>query len=82
MAAERTYPGSKFSVDYQLSNAMFCEFADMEITDEVVINIKSEMDKIVRSNLPIIKKIMTPEEAERFYKEEPTIRGKLQLNVI
>ncbi|MBR1539763.1 MAG: nucleoside kinase [Clostridia bacterium] len=81
MAAERAYPGSKFSVDYQLSNAMFCEFADMEITDEVVINIKTEMDRIVRSNLPIIKKIMTPEEAERFYKEEPTIRGRLQLNV-
>lgn len=81
MAAERAYPGSKFVVDYQLSNAMFCEFSDMEITDEVVINIKTEMDKIVRSNIPIIKKIMTPEEAERFYKNEGTIRGKLQLNV-
>ena len=81
MAAERAYPGSKFTVDYQLSNAMFCEFSDIEITDEVVKNIKAEMDKIVRSNLPIIKKIMTLEEAEKFYKSEQTIRGKLQLNV-
>ena len=82
MATERAYPGSKFTVDYQLSNAMFCDFSDMKVTDEVAINIKTEMDNIIRSNLPIIKKIMTPEEAERFYKEEPsTIRGKLQLNV-
>jgi uridine kinase len=81
MAAERAYPGSKFTVDYQLSNAMFCEFADIEITDEVAINIKTEMDKIVRNDLPIIKKVMTLEEAEKFYKSEPTIRGKLQLNV-
>jgi uridine kinase len=81
MAAERAYPGSKFTVDYQLSNAMFCEFADIEITDEVAINIKTEMDKIVRNDLPIIKKVMTLEEAEKFYKSELTIRGKLQLNV-
>ena len=81
MAVERTYPNAKFTVDYQLSNAMFCEFEDMEITDEVIINIKAEMDKIVRSNLPITKKIMTPEEAEKFYKSQSTIKGRLQINV-
>ena len=82
MAVERVYPGSKFTVDYQLSNAMFCDFVDIKVTDEVAINIKTEMDNIIRSNLPIIKKTMTLEEAERFYKNEPpTIRGKLQLNV-
>lgn len=81
MATERVYPGSKFTVDYQLSNAMFCEISDMEVTEEVALNIKNEMDKIVKSDLPIIKKIMTLEEAERFYKTEETLRGKLQLNV-
>ena len=82
MAVERAYPGSKFTVDYQLSNAMFCDFVDIKVTDEVAINIKTEMDNIIRSNLPIIKKTMSLEEAERFYKNEPpTIRGKLQLNV-
>lgn len=81
MAAERAYPGSKFAVNYQLSNTMFCSFADMEVTDEVAINIKTEMDKIVRSNLPIIKKEMTLEEAEKFYKEEGTVRGRLQVHV-
>ena len=82
MAVERAYPGSKFTINYQLSNAMFCDFVDLKVTDEVAINIKTEMDNIIRSNLPIIKKTMTLEEAEKFYKNEPpTIRGKLQLNV-
>jgi len=81
MAAKRAYPGSKFAVDYQLSNSMFCEFADMETTEEVVQNISREMNKIVEADLPIVKKTMTQEEAERFYKSESTIRGKLQLSV-
>ncbi|MCI8310510.1 MAG: nucleoside kinase [Clostridia bacterium] len=81
MAAERIYPDSNFVVNYQLSNAMFCEFSNMKITDEVVLNIKKEMDKIIKSDLPIIKKVMTLEEAEHFYKSESTLRGKLQLNV-
>ena len=42
MAAERAYPGSKFNVNYQLSNAMFCQFSDIQVTDEVAINIKTE----------------------------------------
>lgn len=81
MAAERAYPGSKFVVDYQLSNAMFCGFSDIEVTDEVAINIKTEMDNIVRGNIPIIKKVMTLEEAEKFYAAEKTVRGRLQLHV-
>ena len=81
MAAEKAYPRSKFSVNYQLRNCMFCEFADMEVTDEVAINIKTEMDNIIRENVPITKKEMTPEEAEKFYEKFPSIRGKLQLNV-
>ena len=81
MAAYRIYPQARLTINYQLSNSMFCEFVNMEITDEVINNLKSEMNKIIEKDLPIIKKIMTPEEAEKFYKEEATIRGKLQLNV-
>ena len=81
MAAYRVYPQARLTINYQLSNAMFCEFINMEITDEIINNLKKEMDSIISKNLPITKKIMTPKEAEKFYKEEATIRGKLQLNV-
>ena len=81
MAAYRVYPQARLTINYQLSNSMFCEFVNMEITDEIIENLRKEMDNIISKNLPIIKKEMTPEEAEKFYKEEATIRGKLQLNV-
>ncbi len=81
MSAERAYPGSKFTIDYQLSNSMFCEFVDIEVTDEVILNIKTKLDNIVSQDLPIIKKVMTPEEAKKFYENESTLRGRLQLNV-
>ena len=38
-------------------------------------------DNLIRKNIPIVKKIMTLEEAERFYRDEGTVRGRLQLNV-
>ena len=81
MAAYRVYPQARLTINYQLSNSMFCEFINMKITDEVINNLKEEMNNIISKDLPIIKKVMTPEEAEKFYKEESTIRGKLQLNV-
>ena len=81
MAAYRVYPQARLTINYQLSNSMFCEFVNMEITNEVIENLRREMDSIISKDLPILKKEMTPEEAEKFYKEESTIRGKLQLNV-
>ncbi len=81
MAAEKVYPGVKFNVNYQLSNAMFCEFDGMEITEEITKNLKKQMDDLIKQDLPIIKKTMTLEEAEHFYKSEETIKGRLQLNV-
>ena len=36
MAAERAYPGSKFVVDYQLSNAMLCHIDNMSVTEEMI----------------------------------------------
>lgn len=81
MAAERAYPNSKFSVKFQLYNSMYCDFIDMEVTDEVVKNIKNEMDRIVKADLPIIKKVMTPKEAEEFYNSQRTIKGRLQTKV-
>ena len=41
MAAYRVYPEARLTIDYQLSNSMFCEFVNMEITDEVIYNLKN-----------------------------------------
>ncbi len=80
MAIYSVYPKNYFTINYQLDNSMFCTFDDLEVTDQVILNIKNKIQEIVDKDLPILKKEMTKEEAEEFYEKEKTLRGALQLN--
>ena len=80
-AFNEVYPEALLTVNYQLSNAMFCEIDNMEVTEEMIVNIKNKMQEIIDKDIDIRKVIMTQEEAEEFYKAEATIRGKLQVEV-
>lgn len=80
MAFDELYPEALLNINYQLSNAMFCEIDNESITDEMIEKIKIKMAEIVEKNLPIKKVIMTKEEAEKFYKKEKTLRGILQID--
>lgn len=80
MAVEMLYPKSYLTINYQLDNSMFCTFENLEVTKEVLDNIKAKMNEIIKMDIPIIKVKMTPEEAEKFYEKEQTLRGKLQIN--
>lgn len=81
MAVEKLYPDAKMIVNYQLSNSLLCEFTNLEITDEVLNNIRNKVQEIVNRDLPIEKKSMTKEEAIEFYNEHQTEKGKLQLDL-
>ncbi len=72
------YPDALLTVNYQLSNAMFGTVDNMEVTEEMISKVKSKMIEIVNKDIPILKEIMTQDEAEEFYKKETTIKGKLQ----
>ncbi len=74
------YPEALLSVNYQLTNAMYCEIDNMELTQEMIKNVGTKMKEIVKANLPIKKVEMTKEEAEKFYEKEKTLRGILQLD--
>ena len=75
------YPEALVDVDYQLPNAMFCNIANMELTEEMLKNIKERMNEIVNKNLNIEKVGMTREEAEKFYEKYPSSKGRLQLDL-
>ena len=77
----KIYPEALLTVNYQLSNAMFCEVDNMEVTEEMIANVKTRMQEIIDKDIDIRKVIMTKEEAEEFYKTEATIRGRLQVDV-
>ena len=80
-AIEELYPEAELLVDFQLSNSISCELNNVELTDEMLQKINDRVAQIVESNLPIEKKFLTKEEAEVFYKDKITNKGKLQLEL-
>jgi len=81
MAFWHTYQHAHITVDYQLSNAMYCTINNMEVTDEMLQNVKTKMRELIDKDLKIEKRTMTREEAEKFFEENHTSKGRLQLDL-
>ena len=79
-AFAEVYPDAKLSVNYQLSNAMYCEVDNMKVTHEMIGAVKAKMLEYVAKDIPITKVSMSKEEAAEFYAKEETLRGKLQMD--
>ena len=77
----RTYPEAHIVVDYQLSSSMFCSIENMEVTEEMLEKVKAKMQEIIDADLKIEKRTMTREEAEEFYKETNSPKGRLQFDL-
>lgn len=75
------YPQALLTVNYQLSNSLFSEIDNMEVSIEMIEKIKNKMQDIIKKDLPITKVTMTQEEAEEFYRKESTLRGRLQVDI-
>lgn len=75
------YPEIYLTVNYQLTNAMFCEIENQPITQEMIDKVKQRMQDIIAQDLPIRKVEMTKEEALKFYAKESTLRGRLQSDI-
>lgn len=80
-AFSEVYPDALLTMNYQLSDAMFGTIDNMEITEEVISNVKTRMLEIIEKDLPITKVVMTQEEADEFYKKEFSLKGRLQTDV-
>lgn len=79
-AFEELYPEAEILVNYQLSNALSCEVNKMKVTDRVIKKVTNRMHEIIASDSAIEKKSMTREEADKFYKQTNTIKGRLQID--
>lgn len=79
-ALSELYPEALLTVNYQLSNAMFCELDNMKVTDEMIDKIHSRMQEIIDKDIEIRKVKMTKKEAETFYKEKNTLKGRVQID--
>lgn len=81
-ALEEICPDKKIIVDYQLSNSMFCEIENTEITEELIQKLSDQMHQIVKSDMPIRQVVMTREQAKEFYQKNDTSKGRLQLDLL
>ena len=79
MAFWKLYPKADIMVDYQLSNSMYCTIENMEVTTEMLENVKIKMAEIIEKDLKIEKRTMTRKEAEEFFNEKDSTKGRLQL---
>ncbi len=79
-ALQELYPDALLTVNYQIGSAMFCELDNMEITDEFIENMRQKMIEITKKDYPIEKVSMTREEAKKFYENNKTLKGILQLD--
>ena len=79
-ALNELYPAAQLSVNYQLSNAMFCKIDNIAVTNEMLENIKNKMTEIISKDIEIVKKRMSREEAIEFYNNEKTLRGIAQVD--
>jgi len=78
-AFNEVYPEMFLTVNYQLSNSMFCEIDKTETTEEMINKVKIRMREIIDQNLVIKKVRMEKEEAEKFLEKENTVIGRMQL---
>ena len=80
MAFSAIYPQAYVTVNYQLSNSMYCTVENMEITEEMLQNVKTKMREIIDNDFKIEKRGMSRDEAAKFYEDNHTSRGRLQLD--
>lgn len=73
------YYDAKIYVNYQLSNALYCDIYGLEVTNEVIEKIENKMREIITKDLEFKKVIMTREDAIEFYNKEKFKNGILQL---
>lgn len=75
------YPNALLTINYQLYHSMLCEIDNINITEEMIQKVDKRVKEIIEENLPIEKRIMSKEEAKKFYEKEKTLKGKLQLDL-
>lgn len=72
------YPDNETVVNYQLTNAIYCDLGNIEVTQELVDELNNRIRDLIKRSVPITETIMTREEAEEFFERENTLRGKVQ----
>ena len=69
-AVKRLYPNVQVTIGPAIKDGFYYDFdTDKPFTDEDLPKIEAEMKKIIKENIPVIRKIMTKKEAIEYFKK-------------
>lgn len=69
-AVKRLYPNVQVTIGPAIKDGFYYDFdTDKPFTDEDLHKIESEMKKIIKENIPVIRKIMTKKDAIEYFKK-------------
>ena len=69
-AVKRLYPNVQVTIGPAIKDGFYYDFdTDKPFTDEDLTKIEAEMKKIIKENIPVIRKIMTKKEAIEYFKK-------------
>lgn len=69
-AVKRLYPNVQVTIGPAIKDGFYYDFdTDKPFTDEDLSKIEAEMKKIIKENIPVIRKIMTKKDAIEYFKK-------------
>lgn len=69
-AVKRLYPNVQVTIGPAIKDGFYYDFdTDKPFTDEDLPKIEAEMKKIIKENIPVIRKIMTKKDAIEYFKK-------------
>jgi threonyl-tRNA synthetase len=68
-AVARVFPGTKFAIGPVIENGFYYDFADHVFTPEDLPVIEEEMHKIIKADYPIVREVLSREEALKLFSE-------------
>ena len=69
-AVKRLYPNVQVTIGPAIKDGFYYDFdTDKSFTDEDLPKIEAEMKKIIKENIPVIRKIMTKKDAIEYFKK-------------
>ena len=69
-AVKRLYPNVQVTIGPAIKDGFYYDFdTDKPFTDEDLHKIEAEMKKIIKENIPVIRKIMTKKDAIEYFKK-------------
>lgn len=71
-AVQDLYPGVKFAFGPAIESGFYYDFDRGEpFTEEELANIEKRMRELAQSKVPVVREVVTPEEARRLFADQP-----------